>query len=184
MATKSYGIIQSGPKTDLAPVIRVYLNRHYFFERCEDARDGWQLWRLPQIMSDQHWPDAILETEWLALCWHMQSLLGLGSMTDIEPTVSKLRWADEQNYVELTSFVNVEPTILPTKCQCWPNDWLLSGHAAHKESLSFSDLFTQSRVHLWYRCAGWLQMCCIFWNTLKNRMLSFFHLWIILLVML
>ena len=29
-----------------------------------------------------------------------------------------------------TSFVNVGPTKLPTKCQRWPNEWLLSGYIA------------------------------------------------------
>ena len=36
-------------------------------------------------------------------------------------------WPDEQNDIGLTSFVDVGPTKLPTKCQRWPNNWLLSG---------------------------------------------------------
>ena len=39
-------------------------------------------------MSDQRWPNAILEKEWLALRWHMLGLLGYGGWTNIEPTVS------------------------------------------------------------------------------------------------
>ena len=38
-------------------------------------------------MSGQRWPNAILETEWLALRWHMQGLLGYGRWTNIEQTV-------------------------------------------------------------------------------------------------
>ena len=34
---------------------------------------------------------------------------------------------DEQNDIQPTSFVNVWPTKLPTKCQRWPNELLLSG---------------------------------------------------------
>ena len=38
-------------------------------------------------MSDQRWPNTKLEREWLALCFHMQGLLGKGCWINIEPTV-------------------------------------------------------------------------------------------------
>ena len=73
-------------------------------------------------MSGQRWPNAILEREWLALRWLMQGSLGFGRWTNIEPTVNwQLSWPDEQNDIGLTSFVDVGPTKLPTKCQLWPN---------------------------------------------------------------
>ena len=34
----------------------------------------------------------------------------------------QLSWPDEQNDIGLTSFVDVGPTKLPTKCQRWPNE--------------------------------------------------------------
>ena len=73
-------------------------------------------------MSGQRWPNAILEREWLVLRWHMHGLLGYGRWTNIEPTVNwQLSWPDDQNDIGLTSFVDVVPTKLPTKCQRWPN---------------------------------------------------------------
>ena len=38
-------------------------------------------------MSGQRWPNAILESERLALRWHMQGLLGYGRWTNTKPTV-------------------------------------------------------------------------------------------------
>ena len=40
------------------------------------------------------------------------------------------RWADEQTDIEPTTFFNVSPTILPTKCQRWPNKLLNSTELA------------------------------------------------------
>ena len=41
-------------------------------------------------MSDQSWPNALIEREWFALRWHMQGFLGLRRWTNNEATVSTL----------------------------------------------------------------------------------------------
>ena len=67
-------------------------------------------------MSGQHWPNAMLEREWLAaLRWHMQVLLGKGHThwTTIEPTVGN--YVDPISDIEPTSFINVGPTITVNK---------------------------------------------------------------------
>ena len=104
-------------------------------------------------MSGQCWPNAILEREWLALRWHMQGLLGYGRWTNIETNGWQLRWPDEQNDIMLTSFVDVGPTKLPTKCQRWSNKWLLSGleHVEFhiRQSIVICLLL---RTHMMYLC--------------------------------
>ena len=55
-------------------------------------------------------------------------LLGLKTMDQHRTNRWQSRWGDEQNVVEPTSFVNVGPTILPTKCERSPNKLLFREH--------------------------------------------------------
>ena len=48
-------------------------------------------------------------------------LVGLRALDQHRTNGWQLSWPDEQNVIGLTPFVDVGPTKLPTKCQCWPN---------------------------------------------------------------
>ena len=72
-------------------------------------------------MSGQRWPNAILEREWLALRCICRAIVGLQVLDQHRTNGWQLSWPDEQNDIGLTSFVDVGPTKLPTKCQRWPN---------------------------------------------------------------
>ena len=68
-------------------------------------------------MSGQRWPIAIIEREWLAL--RCPSICRACMATGVGPTPTngwQLSWPDEQNDIGLTSFLDVGPTKLPTKC--------------------------------------------------------------------
>ena len=52
-------------------------------------------------------------------------LVGLRALDHDRTNGWQSSWTDEQHDIGLTSFVDVGPTKLPTKCQRWPN--LLSG---------------------------------------------------------
>ena len=71
-------------------------------------------------MSGGRWPNTILEREWLAFRWHMQDLLVL-VLDQHRINGWQFSWPDEHNDIGLTSFVDVGPTKLQTKCQRWPN---------------------------------------------------------------
>ena len=47
-------------------------------------------------MSNQHWPNAILEIEWLALRWHILACLGTGvGPTSNQPlAINSVRWVN------------------------------------------------------------------------------------------
>ena len=68
-------------------------------------------------MSGQCQPNAMLEREWLAYA----GLVGLRALDQHRTNGWQLCWPDEQNDIGLTSFVDVGPTKLPTKCQRWAN---------------------------------------------------------------
>ena len=78
-------------------------------------------------MSDQRWSNETHERVWLALRWHVQVLFGLRALEQHRTNRSQLGRPYEQDDIGSTSFVNVGPTKLPTKCQRWPNELLLSG---------------------------------------------------------
>ena len=66
-------------------------------------------------MSGQRWPNVILERVGICRAWWATAL-------DQHRTNGwQLSWPDEQNDIGLTSFVDVGPTKLPTKCQRWLN---------------------------------------------------------------
>ena len=48
-------------------------------------------------------------------------LVGLRTLDQLRTNGWQLSWPDEQNEIELNSFVDVGPTKLPTKGQRWPN---------------------------------------------------------------
>ena len=48
-------------------------------------------------------------------------LIGLRAFDQHRTNGWQLSWSNEQNDIGLTSFVDVGPTKLPTKCQRWPN---------------------------------------------------------------
>ena len=73
-------------------------------------------------MSDQRWPKAILEREWLALRWYMQGLLGLRALEQHKTNRLQLSRPDEQNDIGPTSVVNVNK--LPTLAQGMIAIWI------------------------------------------------------------
>ena len=53
-------------------------------------------------------------------------IVGLWALGQLRINRWRLSRPDVQNNIGPRSFVNIGPTILPTKYQRWPNEWLLS----------------------------------------------------------
>ena len=68
-------------------------------------------------MSGQRWPNAILERKRFGITLAYAGHVGLRTLDQHRTTGWQLSWSDEQNDIGLTSFVDVGPTKLPTKCQ-------------------------------------------------------------------
>lgn len=61
------------------------------------------------------------------ICWHMHGLFGKGRTLNQhgQTVVNSVGPISKMTLEQLTPFVNVGQTILPTKCQLWTNKWLL-----------------------------------------------------------
>ena len=67
-------------------------------------------------MSGQRWPNAMI-----GITLAYAGLVGLRALDQHRTNGWQLSLPDEQNDIGLTSFVDVGPTKLPTKCKRLPN---------------------------------------------------------------
>ena len=80
----------------------------------------------------------------LLACWHWPNIGPTLQIQQFKYCCCPKRWhynyapsrLDEQNDNGPTLFVNVEPTILPSKCQRWPKEGLLSGCTSRSTQLN------------------------------------------------
>ena len=81
-------------------------------------------------------------------------LVGLRALDQHRINGWRLSWPYEQNDIGPTPFVDVGPTKLPTKCQRWPNKWLLSGYYISYFLRNFEVEDEWKKIEYWYTITG------------------------------